>query len=110
MYLAPDWKWKVFEIAKRVGKPDIGSIMRQAIQENVHDDKKELSGFAQKIAREMTRIHYVGWIDEYQLITDSLDYLSQESAAEIMVHQDADYDPQNKARNALPYKPAIYLE
>lgn len=84
--------------------------MRQAIQENVHDDKKELSGFAQKIAREMTRIHYVGWIDEYQLITDSLDYLSQESAAEIMVHQDADYDPQNKARNALPYKPAIYLE
>lgn len=110
IYLAPDWKWKVFKIAKRVGKPDIGSIMRQAIQENVHDDKKELSGFAQKIAREMTRIHYVGWIDEYQLITDSLDYLSQESAAEIMVHQDADYDPQNKARNALPYKPAIYLE
>lgn len=110
IYLAPEWKWKVFEIANKVGKPDIGSIMRQAIQEDVHDHKKELSGFAQKIAREMTRIHYVGWVDEYQLITDSVDYLSQESKAEIVVHQEADYDPQNKARNALPYKPAIYLE
>ncbi len=110
IYLAPEWKWKVFEIAKQVGKPDIGSIMRQAIQDNVHDDKKELSGFAQKIAREMTRINYVGWVNEYQLISDSLDYLSQQSEAEVKVHQDAGYDPQNKARNALPYKPAIYLE
>ncbi|MEN6330071.1 MAG: leucine--tRNA ligase [Methanobacteriaceae archaeon] len=110
LYLAPEWKWQVFEIAKKVGKPDIGSIMRQAIHENVHDNKKELSGFAQKIAREMTRINYVGWVDEYQLISDSLDYLSQELGAEVVVHQGADYDPQNKARNALPYKPAIYLE
>ncbi|MDD1763084.1 MAG: leucine--tRNA ligase [Methanobacteriaceae archaeon] len=110
IYLAPEWKWKVFEIAKEIGKPDIGSIMRQAIQENVHEDKKELSGFVQKIAREMTRINYVGWVDEYQLVSDSLDYLSRESEAEITVHLDADYDPQNKARNALPYKPAIYLE
>ncbi len=110
IYLAPEWKWKVFEMAKKVGKPDIGSIMRQAIQKEVHSDKKELSGFVQKIAREMTRIHYVGWVDEYQLITDSLAYLSQESEAEVIVHREADYDPQNKSRNALPYKPAIYLE
>jgi leucyl-tRNA synthetase len=110
IYLAPEWKWEVFKIAKKVGKPDIGSIMRQAIQGGVHDDKKELSNFVQKIAREMTRIHYVGWVDEYQLITDSRDYLSQESEAAVEVHREAGYDPQNKARNALPYKPAIYLE
>jgi len=84
--------------------------MRQVMQEDVHNDKKEISRFVQKLVREMTRIHYVGWVDEYRLISDSQDYLSQESGADVMVHQDAGYDPQKKARNALPYKPAIYLE
>jgi len=110
IYLAPEWKWKVFEMAMKVGKPDIGIIMRQVMQEDVHNDKKEISRFVQKLVREMTRIHYVGWVDEYRLISDSQDYLSQESGADVMVHQDAGYDPQKKARNALPYKPAIYLE
>ncbi|MDP3066938.1 MAG: class I tRNA ligase family protein, partial [Methanobacteriaceae archaeon] len=110
IYLAPKWKWKVFEIANNVGKPDVGQIIGRSIKENVHDDKKEIAAFAQKIAREMTRINYVGWLDEYQLLNDSLDYLSRETSAEVIVHPDADYDPQNKARNAIPYKPAIYLE
>ncbi|HMK54251.1 MAG TPA: leucine--tRNA ligase [Methanobacteriaceae archaeon] len=110
IYLAPKWKWTVFEIAKNVGKPDVGQIIGRSIKGNVHDDKKEIAAFAQKIAREMTRINYVGWLDEYQLLKDSIEYLSREAGAEIIVHQDADYDPQNKARNAIPYKPAIYLE
>jgi leucyl-tRNA synthetase len=110
IYLAPEWKWKVFEIADKVGKPDVGSIMRQAIEANIHSDKKELSNFAQKIAREITRINYVGKLDENQLLNDALNYLSQEAEAEVIIHLNGDYDPQNKARNALPYKPAIYIE
>ena len=110
IYLAPEWKWEVFDIALKVGKPDVGSIMGQAIKANVHDDKKELAGFAQKIAREMTRINYVGWLDENQLLEDSQNFLSRETGAEVIIHPEPDYDPQNKARNALPYKPAIYLE
>ena len=110
IYLAPEWKWEVFDIALKVGKPDVGSIMGQAIKSNVHDDKKALAGFAQKIAREMTRINYVGWLDENQLLEDSQNFLSRETSAEVIIHPEPDYDPQNKARNALPYKPAIYLE
>jgi leucyl-tRNA synthetase len=110
IYLAPEWKWKVFEIADNIGKPDVGSIIRQSIEKDVHGDKKELSNFAQKIAREITKINYVGWLNEYELISDALDYLSREAGAEIVLHQNATYDPQNKARNAMPYKPAIYIE
>ena len=110
IYLAPEWKWEVFDIAREVGKPDIGRIMGQAIKANIHDDKKELAGFAQKIAREMTRINYVGWLDEKQLLDDAQDYLVSETGAEIILHPEPDYDPQNKARNALPYKPALYIE
>lgn len=110
VYLAPEWKWKVFEIAHQVGKPDIGRIMGQAIKDNIYQDKKELAGFAQKIAREMTRIHYVGYVDEKHLLDDALDYVAREAGAEVIVYQEPTYDPKNKARNALPYKPALYIE
>jgi leucyl-tRNA synthetase len=110
VYLAPEWKWKVFDIARQVGKPDIGRIMGQAIKENVYDDKKELAGFAQKIAREMTRINYVGHVDEKHLLDDALDYIGREADAEVIIYQEPTYDPKNKAKNALPYKPALYIE
>lgn len=110
VYMAPEWKWKVFDIARGVGRPDIGRIMGQSVQQNVHDDKKEIADFAKKISREMTRISYVGHLDEYQILSDSQDYISREVGAEVIVHQDANYDPEGKARNAMPYKPAIFME
>jgi leucyl-tRNA synthetase len=110
VYLAPEWKWNVFDIAREVGRPDIGRIMGQSVQQNVHDDKKEIADFAKKISREMTRIKYVGHLDEYQILSDSVDYISGEVGAEVIIHQNADYDPEAKAKNAMPYKPAIFME
>jgi len=110
VYLAPDWKWKVFEIAHEVGKPDIGQIMGRSIKANIHHDKKELAGFAQKIAREMTRINYVGYVDEKHLLEEALDYIARETGAQVIIYQEPTYDPKNKAKNALPYKPALYIE
>ncbi|BDZ70240.1 hypothetical protein GCM10025861_07570 [Methanobacterium petrolearium] len=110
VYLAPEWKWKVFEIAHEVGKPDVGQIMGRSIKANIHDDKKELAGFAQKIVREMTRINYVGYVDEKHLLEDALDYIARGTGAQVIIYQEPTYDPKNKARNALPYKPALYIE
>ncbi len=110
IYLAPSWKWEVFDIAIEVGRPDIGRIIGQTIQKKLHDDKKEIAEFAQKISREITRVNYVGHLEEYKILSDARDYLQKVTEAEIVIHQDADYDPENKARNALPYKPAIFLE
>lgn len=110
IYIAPDWKWSVFEIANEVGKPDIGQIMGKSIKMNVHDNKKELAEFTKKIAREITKTNYVGRLDEYSVIKNSLEFLSNEADAEVIVYQDPTYDPQGKSRNALPYRPAIYIE
>lgn len=110
VYLAPEWKWDVFEIARQVGKPDIGRIMGQAIKDNIYDDKKELAGYVQKIAREMTRIHYVGHVDEKQLMESAQNFIARETGAQIIVYHEPTYDPKNKARNALPYKPALFIE
>ena len=110
VYLAPDWKWDLYEIAEEIGKPDIGQIMGRAIGANIYDDKKEIAAVAKKIGREMTKTKYVGKIDENQIISDALDYIGEETDDEVIIHTDDSYDPENKARNAMPYKPAIFME
>ncbi|MCE5213795.1 MAG: leucine--tRNA ligase [Methanobacterium sp.] len=110
IYLAPEWKWNVLELAREVGKPDVGQIMGRSIKNNLHDDKRELADYAKKIAKRMTKINYVGKIDEYSIISDALEFLSKEAGAEVMVYKEPTFDPEDKSGNAMPYKPAIYME
>lgn len=110
LYLAPDWKWDLYKIASEVGKPDIGQIMGRAIKANIHSDKKAIAQNAKKISREITKTPYVGKIDEKSIFEDGKAYMEEECGSEIVIHTDDSYDPQNKARNAMPYKPAIFIE
>jgi leucyl-tRNA synthetase len=110
VYVAPEWKWKLFDIANIIGKPDIGRIMQEAIKQNIHDNKKDIAEFAKKIGREMTKIKYVGMIDEFSALNNSIEFLSGEADAEVIIYDKPSYDPQSKSRNAMPYKPAIYIE
>ena len=110
IYLSSDWKWDLYEIANEVGKPDIGQIMGRAIKANIYDNKKEIANVAKKLGREMTKTKYVGKINENQIINDALAYINQEVDGEVIIHTDDSYDPENKAKNAMPYKPAIYME
>ena len=110
IYLASGWKWDVYRIAEDVGKPDIGQIMGRSIGQNLHSDKKEIAEFAKKISREMTKTRYIGKIDEYEILNDAKDFIEEEIKTEIAIHKDNSYDPEDKAKNAIPYKPAIYME
>ena len=110
IYLAPDWKWELYKIADEVGKPDIGQIMGRAIGAKIYDDKKEIAMVAKKIGKEITKTRYIGKINEEEILTDALDYIKEECGNEVVIHTDDSYDPQNKARNAMPYKPAIFME
>ena len=110
IYLAPEWKWELYKIADEVGKPDIGQIMGRAIGANIYDDKKEIAMVAKKIGKEITKTRYIGKINEEEILTDALDYIKEECGNEVIIHTDDSYDPQNKARNAMPYKPAIFME
>ena len=110
IYLAPDWKWELYKIADEVGKPDIGQIMGRAIGAKIHDDKKEIAMVAKKIGKEITKTRYIGKINESEILSDALDYIKEECGNEVIIHTDDSYDPQNKAKNAMPYKPAIFME
>lgn len=110
IYLSPEWKWELYKIADEVGKPDIGQIMGRAIGAEIYDDKKEIAMVAKKIGKEITKTRYIGKIDEEAILTDALDYIKEECGNEVIIHTDDSYDPQNKAKNAMPYKPAIFME
>ena len=110
IYLAPDWKWDLYKIADEVGKPDIGQIMGRAIGAKIYDDKKEIAMVAKKIGKEITKTRYIGKINEAEILTDALDYIKEECGNEVVIHTDDSYDPQNKAKNAMPYNPAIFME
>ena len=110
IYLAPDWKWELYKIADEVGKPDIGQIMGRAIGAKIYDDKKEIAMVAKKIGKEITKTRYIGKINEEEILSDALDYIKEECGNDVIIHTDDEYDPQNKAKNAMPYKPAIFME
>lgn len=110
IYTSPEWKWEVFRIAREVGKPDMGAIMGRVSAEGVHDNMKEVSEFVRRIIRDAGRSGVREKIDEYGVLLDAAEYIESEVGAEVVVHQEPDYDPENKARNAAPMKPAIYLE
>lgn len=110
VYVAPEWKWRVLEMAYEIGKPDMGALMGRAISEGIHDDKKELADFIKRVIKDIVRGEYPGRVDEHKILSDAKDYIEAEVNARIMIHEDAEYDPEGKAKNAIPYKPAIYLE
>ncbi|MCC7554110.1 MAG: leucine--tRNA ligase [Methanobacteriaceae archaeon] len=110
IYIAPEWKWKMYEIADSIGKPDVGQIIGRSMKADLNDNKKEIAEFAKRISREMTKSKYIGKIDEEEILKNALDFISDEYGNEIIIHTNDDFDPDNKARNALPYKPAIYME
>jgi len=110
IYVAPNWKWDVLELANEIGKPNVGQIMGQSIKMNLHDDKKELADYVKRIAKKMTKMSHVEKLDEYSIIKASTPFLSKEVDAEVIVYKEPTYDPESKSDNATPYKPAIYIE
>ncbi|MDI9614567.1 leucine--tRNA ligase [Methanothermobacter sp.] len=109
LYISPPWKWDVLRIASEVGKPDMGAIMGRVSASGVHSNMKEVSEFVRRILRDAGKSEVVA-VDEYSVLVDAGDYIKSEVGADVVIHRDADYDPENKAKNAVPLKPAIYLE
>jgi len=110
VYVAPEWKWRILEMAAEIGKPDMGALMGRAISEGIHEDKREIADFIKRILKDLVREEYSGRIDEYRILSDAQSYMEDEVDAKVIIHKDAEYDPEGKAKNAIPYKPAIYLE
>ncbi|MEM2151094.1 MAG: leucine--tRNA ligase [Candidatus Bathyarchaeia archaeon] len=124
-YVAADWKWKAYR--KLLELSSLKKIdMREAMKALMEDSElkgiaRDLAPFVGQIISEVNtlpaerrwRLLEAGLIDELRELSEARGFLEKEFNAEIMVCKEDDpqkYDPKGKARQAKPYRPAIYIE
>ena len=124
-YTAAEWKWKVYlKTLRRIkdGEINIKKIIEELARDNEIKEKiKDAAKLISKITRESSKISEkrkenilkIGKINEKEIIENAKKFLEKKFHAEIEVYSEEDekrYDPKLKAVQAMPCKPAIYIE
>ena len=123
LYSAPGWKWEVFRRAVAMaadGRLDMSGLMKSVMGlPDIKQHAKELARFAQKIVTDIPRLskeqlaNYGLPLDEKELLSDAREFLASEFGCQVQTFAADDgarHDPQDKARNAVPLRPAILIE
>ncbi len=114
LYVAPDWKEKA--MMKILDNPDKGMGIMGELTHELDASPKEISGYVQQVLKILREKGAKGsWsikINEYETLEASQKFFEDEFKAEINVYpsDDISYDPAGKASQAIPRKPAIYVE
>jgi leucyl-tRNA synthetase len=124
-YVAAPWKWKIYSkvlqmaVSSEILQQD---LIRELLKDPYLKSKtKEVNEFLGKILVEIKRIPNekkqrmikIGVIDEAKTLKEAKVFLEQELDVQLCLYQEGVaecYDPKNRARNAKPYRPAIFLE
>ncbi|MEF8978092.1 MAG: leucine--tRNA ligase [Haloarculaceae archaeon] len=116
VYVAAGWKRDVFEAVREVGA-DVGAVMSEVMQEEslrekgdaVNDLAQDLVAFAR--GRDDERLAALAAVEERAVYEDAADFLEREFDATVEVYaEDGDpVDPEGKASQAVPFRPAVHL-
>ncbi|UCD43798.1 MAG: leucine--tRNA ligase [Candidatus Bathyarchaeota archaeon] len=123
-YTATGWKWKVYmkalELAEE-GNLDIGNLIRKSFKdEELRTRQKEVPAFARIVVEDAKRTPgdtvrrkiEMGVVNETSLLEDAASFFEKEFGCNVTISNESDpwiEDPENRARRAKPYRPAIYV-
>jgi len=123
LYTSPLWKWTVFRKAiemARGGHLYMSGLMKALTPEqDLKPHAKEMAKYAQKIVADIPKLSQeqlaqLGLpLDEPELLADAKDFFASEFSCDVQVFAGDDpkkHDPVEKARQAAPVRPAIYIE
>jgi leucyl-tRNA synthetase len=113
IYTAPSWKWKVYEIASRTRRPAMSVVMGEVMEhEELKKRGKEVSRYVSDLLKDPSRLRFEVEIDEFRVLREAKSFLEREFNAVVEVHRSEPsvYDPMKKMNQAMPMKPAIYVE
>jgi leucyl-tRNA synthetase len=123
VYSAPAWKWDVFRRAvamARDGHLYMSGLMKAVMEvPEIKQHSKELARFAQKIVADIPKLSreqlakYSLPLDEQEVLADAREFLAGEFGCQVQYFSADDaarHDPQDKARQAVPLRPAIFIE
>lgn len=115
LYTCPQWKWKAMEQVVKVcmPKPDVGAAMKAVMGDaELRKYGKEAQVCVNAFVKRAPEYREVKKIDETAVLNEAAGMLKQRFGCDVLIEK-ADvcsYDPAGKAKNALPLKPAIYVE
>ncbi|MGZ4924266.1 MAG: class I tRNA ligase family protein, partial [Halobacteriota archaeon] len=117
IYLAAPWKYKLFEIVYGLDDRSLKQIMTRAkedpeLHSHLKDAARIASDFVKLLAQEPTADIVLGFEAEFETLLAAKEHLSRKFGKHIciLVENSEIYDPANRAKRALPAKPAIYVE
>jgi leucyl-tRNA synthetase len=123
-YAATGWKWKVYMKALQLaesGELDIGILIRESFKDDeLKALRREVPAFARTVVEDVKKTPgdtvrrriEMGVINEVVLLEDAASFFKEEFSCNITVSNESDpwiEDPENRARRAKPYRPAIYV-
>lgn len=123
LYSAPSWKWAIHKRAlemAREGRLSVSELIKSVLRmPELREREREVAPVCQKLAIGFGRLppeeleQLTLPIDEPALMEDIRTFLARDLGCEVL-HFPAEapdrYDPQGKARQAMPLRPAIYIE
>ncbi len=124
LYLAPKWSYALLglAIATRNRRTNVGDVLREFFASASEVPRKDAANMLPRITKTINELGddvvkiYMDinepW-DEGEMYLEALGYIKQELGADLTIHRDEEYDkfdPRQKAKFALPLKPALYLE
>jgi leucyl-tRNA synthetase len=116
VYVAADWKRTVFDTVREVGT-DVGAVMGKVMQnEELREKGDAVNDLAQDLVefvreRDEETLGALADLDEAGAYEQATDFLEGEFDADVEVYaEDSDpVDPDGKASQAVPFRPAIHL-
>lgn len=124
-YTAAAWKWEVYlKILEKstTTKINLSALMKELIKKpELKDKAKEIAKIAPQIIEEINytpeerkkKLLEASILKEKTILKEAESFLKKELIAEILIFSEEEkerYDPKNKAQQARPYRPAIYIE
>lgn len=123
LYVGEDWKWEGYKKALeqvRKGEADVGELIRVS-REELGRPPQQLAEFFKQVIKELRGISRErletlagAEFDELRVLLEGSDFLREQfGVEEVRVFKADDpkrYDPKDRAKLAVPLKPAIYVE
>ncbi|ACS89325.1 MULTISPECIES: leucine--tRNA ligase [Thermococcus] len=105
IYTAEEWKWKVAQVVAE--KKDFKAATSEVMKDpEMRKHGKGVSKLIQKLVKE--RAFDLKRIDEEKALRQAKDFIERETGLEIIINPEEDKG--GKKKQAMPMKPAVYIE
>ncbi|MDO8428743.1 MAG: leucine--tRNA ligase [Candidatus Diapherotrites archaeon] len=113
IYTASEWKWKTLNELKTLTSPNFGEGMKLTMKiEEIRKHGKQAERAVKELSSKIMEIKDKPKIEEMQVLNEGKKELEKEfnCLIEIKEETQAEQKHMQKAGNALPFKPAIWME